>query len=72
MFYLWERLKLLVERPARFGAAAALENRIPIGRTNASASSSRAANVDLSQCRNARGALIGPPVMLGSYAEHRG
>jgi threonine dehydratase len=48
MFYLWERLKLLVEPTGALGAAAALENRIPIAGQRVGVILT-GGNVDLSQ-----------------------
>ena len=48
MFYLWERLKLLVEPTGALGAAAALENRVPIAGQRVGVILT-GGNVDLSQ-----------------------
>jgi threo-3-hydroxy-L-aspartate ammonia-lyase len=48
MFYLWERLKLLVEPTGALGAAAAFENKVPIGGSRVGIVLT-GGNVDLSQ-----------------------
>jgi threonine dehydratase len=48
MFYLWERLKLIIEPTGALGAAAALERRVPVGGKRVGVILS-GGNVDLSQ-----------------------
>jgi threonine dehydratase len=48
MFYLWERLKLLVEPTGALGAAAAFENKVPIAGSRVGIVLT-GGNVDLSQ-----------------------